>query len=208
MPPSKRIQNDIPSVKDSWQPLSEEDLQTHNGLTRSTAPYDMDIFSIETPERKDHKRSASRQSSVSEMIIESTTISQRSSGSAASYRWRILSEVGISVSSKPLPEAIRLQTNEIFGREISNGRRGELQYVAKQLCDDFVQALTGASHIDNCVAPIKHALLSMDSCKNFGFPRNIGIAFLSHVSTWLILLTSFRLGSTAQAQCPAGTLGL
>ena len=74
--PLKRLQKDLPSVKDSWQPLSEENLQTHNRLTRSTPPYDMDTLSIRTPERSDHKRSASRQSSVSVRSMESTAVSQ------------------------------------------------------------------------------------------------------------------------------------
>ena len=98
----KRLEKDIPSAKESWQPLSEENLQIHNRLRRSALPFDMGTFSKETQERKDHKRSASRQSSVSEMIIESTTVSQRLPGSDVSSRWRILGEMGISVSSEPL----------------------------------------------------------------------------------------------------------
>lgn len=74
-PASERLQKDLPSAKDSWQPLSEENLQTHNRLTRPTPPYDMDTLSLRTPERSDHKRSASRQSSVSGRSMENTAVS-------------------------------------------------------------------------------------------------------------------------------------
>ena len=62
---------------------------------------------------------------------------------------------------------------------MSDKRRGELQCIAKHLCDDLVQVLFGALHfhLDDLMAPIKRALLPMDGSKNFGFPRNIGIAF-------------------------------
>ena len=131
--------------------------------------------------------------------MESTTISQRASGSAVHYRWNILSEVRISVCSKPLPEAITLQIDKVFGREISGKRREDLQCIAKHLCNDFVRVLSGASQEDDCVAPIKRALLSMDSRKNFTCARKAGIALLSNVSTRLIMLTLFRLGSMSQA---------
>ena len=74
-PALERPQTDLSSVKDSWQPLSLENLHTHNRLTRSTPPYDMDTLSLRTPDRSDHKRSASRQSSVSGRSMESIAAS-------------------------------------------------------------------------------------------------------------------------------------
>ena len=176
--PLKRLQKDLPSDKDSWQPLSEEDLQTHNRLTGSMPPYDMDNLSIGIPESK---RGASCQSSVRSM--ESTTVPQRSSGSADNHRWGILNEVRISVCSGPLPEAIKPEIDNVLGLEISDKWRGELQCIAKHLCDGCVQVSSGDSHEDDCVEPIKRALLSMDSSKNFDFPMKIGIPFLYDVST-------------------------
>lgn len=72
-PPLKRLQKGIPSEKDLWQPLSDENLQTHNRLTRSSPPYNMVNLSIRTLVRRDDKRSASRQSSVSEKSMEDNT---------------------------------------------------------------------------------------------------------------------------------------
>ena len=181
-PALERPQTDLSSVKDSWQPLSLENVHTRNRLTRSTPPYDIHTLSLRTPDRSDHKRSASRQSSVSGRSMESIAASRRSSRSAAHYRWRILREARISVCSKPLPEAVTERINGIFGREISDKRRGDLQCIAKHLCNNFVHILSGDSHVDEYVASIRRALSSMDGSENFEILMKAGIAS-SPVST-------------------------
>ena len=89
----------------------------------------------------------------------------------------------ISVCSKALPEAVTERINEVFGREISDKRRGDLQCIIKHLCNNFVHILSGDSHVDECVASIRRALSSMDSSENFEISMKVGIAFLSNVST-------------------------
>ena len=132
-PALERPQKDVSSVIDSWQPLSGENLHIHNRITRATPPQDMGTLSLRTPDRSDHKRRASRQSIVSGRSIESTALSQRSSRLAAHYRWRTLRELRTSVCSELLPEAVTERINKVFGQEISDNRRGVLQYIAEHL---------------------------------------------------------------------------
>jgi hypothetical protein len=63
-------------------------------------------------------------------------------------------------------------------KDMSKERKRELYRIAEQLCKDFDGVLEGANREDDCVEPIRSALVSMDSDTKFDFPRKAGMSVL------------------------------
>lgn len=151
--------------------------------------------------RGGQKRTSSRHSITTDTNHETTSgRSQRSSGTAARYRWVILDSARIFVRSGPPPKEIRPRINAVIQREISEERKREISLVAEKLCDGFTDVLDGANREDDCVEPIHNALSSMDNSKSFSFPRKAGIVFPFWICVCIMMLTFLRLGSEPQAK--------
>jgi hypothetical protein len=174
--PSKRVRRDLQSVSESSQPLTKANLKKLDRLTTSGTSDGMDTTTSEKGARK--RRSLSRQSSSADMNQETASVqSQRSSYTAAHYRWVTLSNARIFIHPGSLPEDIQPRINAVIKRRISEKRKCELSRIAENLCNDFIDVLNGASREDDCVEPIHRALSSMDSSsRKFNFPRKAGIA--------------------------------
>ena len=184
----KKLRRDQQSVSEPGQPLTRANLKKFNKLVGSGTSDGMDPPASEKGARK--RRSSSRQSSTADMDQETASVqSQRSSYTAAHYRWVNLSNVRIFIRPGSLPEEIRPRVNAVIQRRISEERKCELSHIAGNLCKDFLHVLNGASREDDCVEPIHRALSSMDSSGKFNFPRKAGIVTPSPISVYIIMLT-------------------
>ena len=191
--PHKRLQEDLQSVSDFRQPLSEGNLDRHNRLTRSGTSDDMDTRSA-TPDRGGRKRSSSRTSSTVDTDQETVSVRSQASYTAARYRFNILRQAKIFVRPGAPPAEVQPRINAVIHREVSAERKRELSSIAENLCNDFLNILDGPSREDDCIEPIHRALSSMDSGREFDFRRKAGMAQPFCISTLNVMLTFLRLG--------------
>lgn len=89
---------------------------------------------------KGEKRSQSQKS----MTQASDVYSQKSSRTAAIFRWDILDQARISVDIGLLPEEIQGQFDPVFKREVPENRKLVLHQIAKDFVDDLTDVLDGA----------------------------------------------------------------
>ena len=180
--PRKQLRRDRQSVSESSRSLTKANLENFDRLAGSETSDGMNPAASETGARK--RRSSSRQSSTGDMNQETASVqSQKSSYTAAHYRWVTLSNARILIRPESLPDDIQTRINAVIHRRISEERKCELSRIAEDLCNDFIDVLNGASREDDCVEPIHRALSSMDSSnRKFNFPRKAGIAPPSRVS--------------------------
>lgn len=132
------------------QPLSKANLEKLDRLTGSGS----DEIDPVTSERGVRKRpSLSRQSSTADMNQETASVqSQRSSHTAAHYRWVTLSNARIFIHPGSFPEEIRPRINAVIQRRISKERKRKLSRIAENLYNDFIDILNRASREDDCRA--------------------------------------------------------
>ena len=114
------------------------------------------------------------------MNQETASVRSQTSYTAARYRFIILRRARIFIRHGPPPEEIQSRINAIIQRKISEERKRQLSRFAENLCEDFIEVFNGASREDDCVEPIYRALSSMDSSREFQFPRKAGIVFPPH----------------------------
>lgn len=87
------------------------------------------------------------------MAQASDVYSQKSSCTAAIYRWNILDRARISVDIGPLPEEIQSQFDHVFKREVPKNRKHVLRQIAKDFVDDSTGVLDGARRENDCMTP-------------------------------------------------------
>lgn len=100
--------------------------------------------------------------------------SQKSSSTAAHYRWAILGRARIYIRSRPPPEEIQKQIDAIL-EKASPERKESLTNIGKVLHDDFAVVLDTAAGEDDCIELLYRALSSMDERKLLALPRKAGI---------------------------------
>lgn len=115
------------------------------------------------------------------MTQASDVYSQKSSHTAAIYRWNILNRARISVDIGPLPEEVQGQFDPVFKREVPENRKLVLHQIAKDFVDDFTDALNSARRENDCMRPFEKALAAIDHDKKFYFPTFAGTVYDSHI---------------------------
>lgn len=178
------------------QPLSRENLKEHNRVTLLGTSDEMDP-GVPASFTSEKKRS-SRQSSVADTNQETASVRSQQSQTAANYRFITLRDARIRIQLESPPEEIQNRINAIIQRDIPHKRKQELECIAKILCSDFIDVLSGASSEDDYIARIFVALSSMDNTRKLGFKRKAGIVcpvLLTHIllcSRYLRLGTEFE----------------
>lgn len=104
--------------------------------------------------------------------------SQKSSRTAANYRWNILGPARLSVDIGPFLQG---QFDPVFKCEIPVNRKALVHRIAKDF-DDFTDALDGARRENGLMRPFEKALVAMDHDKKFHFPMFAGTVYYSHIS--------------------------
>ena len=170
------------------KPLSEQNLRTHNRLLKtylddqvSQESYMDEASNPPVPsERGRRKRKTTdgeeprtaSQSSIRPMT--DSTISQKSSSTAAHYRQAILRRAKIYIRSRPPPEEIQKQIDAILEKD-SLEKKQFLTNITNVMCDDFAVVLEVAAGEDDCVEILYRALSSMDELKRLALVRKAGI---------------------------------
>lgn len=116
------------------------------------------------------------------MTQASDVYSQKSSRTAAFYRWNILGPARLSVDIGPFLEEIQGQFDPVFKCEIPVNRNALLHRIAKDFVDDFTDALDGARRENGLMRPFEKALVAMDHDKRLNFPMFAGTVYHSHIS--------------------------
>lgn len=124
----------------------------------------------------DRKRSLSRQSSSTGLNQETeSALSQKSSSTAANYRFGALGNVRIVVQKIPLPDNIRARVKAIYQREIPKAVESQLLDITDALRQRLLKAMNGASKEDDSVEPILDALEALNDKGEFAFTRKAGM---------------------------------
>ena len=97
---------------------------------------------------------------------------------AAHYRWAVLENVDIFIPGKHLLPETEIQVNAILQRIIPEERKTELQNIAQQFQNSFIDTLDRASREDDCVEPIIHAITLMGYQESLVFGRKAGTYIL------------------------------
>ncbi|MCJ1429792.1 hypothetical protein MMC29_007707 [Sticta canariensis] len=166
------------------QPLSEQNLRTHNRLLEtylddqvSQESYMDEVsnhsVSSEGGRRKrkttdgEAPRSASQSSTNP---VADSVKSQKSTSTAAYYRWSILQRARIYIRGRPPPQEIQRQIDAIV-EKASPERKQSLTNIGKDLYDAFAEVLDKAAGEDDCIEILYRALSSMDELKRLELPR-------------------------------------
>lgn len=127
--------------------------------------------------RSQSRRSSSRRSTATDPDREaSTQRSQKTSCTAASYRFTGLGSARIYVESGLPPQEIQDRINAVVRGEIPRGREKLLTKLAKEFCDDFLKILPGAAGEDDCVELLYKTLSSIFPVDKFMHSRKAGMA--------------------------------
>ncbi|KAL9039410.1 MAG: hypothetical protein Q9180_002545 [Flavoplaca navasiana] len=156
---SKRRRRGSRTVVQSVQELSKTNLKEHNKQTKSETSMGAG------------KRSLSRRTSTADMSQDTASVSSQKSSTFANYRWIILDSARVYAENGPIPKNIQTRVDTIIQPTLSESKEKELSTISKTFCNNFVDVMKGASREDDSVEPIYVALTSLDSGKNFLFPR-------------------------------------
>ncbi|KAL8768857.1 MAG: hypothetical protein Q9209_005038 [Squamulea sp. 1 TL-2023] len=155
----QRRRRDSGTVVKSVRELSKANLEEHDRQTKSQT-----IMSS-------GKRTLSRRTSTVDISQDTASVSSQKSSSYATYRWIILDSVRIYAENEPVPKNIQTRVDAIIQPSLSEIKEKELSTISNTFCNDFAGVLKGASREDDSVEPIHAALTSIDSRREFFFPR-------------------------------------
>ena len=170
------------------KPLSEQNLRTHNRLLEtylddqvSQGSYMDEASNPSVPSERGRRKRKTTDGEESRTASQSSTnpvtdsvTSQKSSSTAAHYRWAILKGARIYIRSRPPPEEIQKAIDAIV-EKASPERKQFLTNIGKDLYDDFAVVLDRAAGEDDCVEILYRALSSMDKLKLLTITRKAGI---------------------------------
>lgn len=119
--------------------LSKANLRAHNQLTRSCVSDNMssDFDTLKSGKRT--RATLKYSTTGSRTRGTASTCTQRSSYTAAHYRWVVLNRVRIRICFETPPMEIQSQINYVIHREILEDRKRELYQITRELCDGFAK---------------------------------------------------------------------
>ena len=169
------------------KPLSEQNLRTHTRLMeRSLDDQDSQKSYLDEASnpsvasgmarrkrKKTDEENPRTSSQCSTNPVTDSAKSQKSSSTAAHYRWAILERARIYISFQSPPEDIQKQIDAILEKS-SPEREKSLANIGKLLHNRFAKVLRTAAREDDCIEILYHALTSMDELGLLALPRKAG----------------------------------
>lgn len=120
------------------------------------------------------KRTLSRRTSTADMSQDAASVSSQKSSTYANSRWINLDSARIYAENGPVPKIVQARVDTIIQPTLSQQKEEELSTISNIFCHEFVDVMKEASGKNASVEPIHAALKSLDSGKNFLFPRKSG----------------------------------
>lgn len=170
-PSNKRLR---PSTTQA--PLSTENLEK----LQSELDNSEEMQPAAMPSHETRKTAPSQHISFTESNGAASTRSQRSAESLKSYRFSTLESARLYVRPEYPPVEIRGLLNDIFTREIPEGRRLEISSIASKNAEIFSKTTQGASREDDCVEALYHTFYEQFPAQKFNCPRKAGMMLPSN----------------------------
>ncbi|KAL8932234.1 MAG: hypothetical protein Q9211_006438 [Gyalolechia sp. 1 TL-2023] len=153
------------AVVKSVRELSKTNLEEHDRWTESVGG---------------GKRTLSRRTSTVDVSQDTASVASQKSSTFANYRWINLDSARIYAENGLVPKHLQTRIDAIIQPTLDEQKEEELSAISNTFCNDFIDIMKGASREDDLVEPIHVALTSLDSGKNFLFPRKSGMSRPKH----------------------------